>query len=117
MTCCLDVRYDFRFISAQEQLRINCRIALDIFSGLGDGGGFGLHGEEGANEKNGGADELGVSESLVKNERGKCERADRAEQLETLRKCDADLADRDVIQDVGERDAAHGGDNQDEIHV
>ena len=48
---------------------------------------------------------------------GERERAKRAEKLKCLGEGDADFVNRDVIQNVRERDAGHGRDNKDEIYV
>ena len=53
----------------------------------------------------------------MENESGKSERADGAEELERLREGHADLVDSDVIQDVGKRDADHGGKDEDQVHL
>ena len=73
--------------------------------------------EEGAEEQDGRAPELRRGETLVKNPGRKRERAERAEQLQGLRKRDADLADGDVVEDMRERDAEHRGDDQDPVDV
>ena len=54
---------------------------------------------------------------FVKEEHGKSQRARWTNQLEGLREGDAHLANGDVIQNVGETDAGHGGDDQDNIHA
>ena len=90
---------------------------LEIFCGFGGGDWFGAHGEECADEQNGGADQLGVGEAFVENPSRKRERAERAEELKRLGQGDADFLNGDVIEYVSESDADHGRDNQNQIHV
>ena len=90
---------------------------LKVFRRFGGGDGLGAHGEERADEQNCGAEQLGVGETFMKNDRGKTEGADGAKQLKRLSKSDADLVDGYVIQNVGKRDATDGGNDQDEIDL
>src|ERR1041385_2904758 len=81
---------------------------LNIFCRLCGGNGFGTQGQKRTEKQNEGAPKLGVGEALVEYPRGKRERAGGAKQLQRLGKRDADLANRDVIQNVGEGNAADG---------
>ena len=90
---------------------------LDIFGGFNDGGGFGLHGEESADEQNRGADHLRDGEALVKDYCRQTKRREWTKKLQALGESDADLVNRDVIQNVGEGNTGHGGDDQDPIYV
>jgi hypothetical protein len=53
----------------------------------------------------------------VENPSGKRERAERTEELKRLREGDADFLNGDVIQNVGERDADDGRDNENQVYV
>ena len=64
-----------------------------------------------------GAPELGGGQPLAKKQRGKPERAGRTKELQRLGKRDPHLPDRDVIQDMRQADAGHGGNDQDDVHV
>ena len=90
---------------------------LQVLRGLGGGDWFDAHREKGAEKKKERAPKLRIGEALAKNPRGEGERAGGTKQLERLRECDADLLDSDVIQDVRQGDAAHGGNDEDEIHI
>src|SRR6266513_651845 len=89
----------------------------DILCAICGGDWFGSHGEECADEQNGGADQLGLSEAFVENPSGERERAERAKELKRLGECDADFLDRNVIQNVRHGDAGDGGDDENEIYM
>src|SRR5207302_9290715 len=90
---------------------------LDLFQRRWVSGRFHAHGEEGAQKKQGCAPELGVSEALAKKNCGKPERSGGTNQLQRLRKRDADLANGYVIQNVSETDARHRRNDQDYVHA
>src|SRR5439155_25219601 len=93
------------------------RTVLEILRRLGCGDGLGAHGQERAEEQNGRAPDLGMSETFAVNPRRKSHCAGRAEKLERLGKGHADLSDGHIVKDMRERDAAHGGDDQDQINL
>lgn len=88
---------------------------LHFFKG-GRVGRFYLHGEKRAEEEKSCAPDLRLGEALAEKERGQTERARRTKKLERLGKSDADLANGDVVQNVREADAGHGGDDEDDVH-
>src|SRR5207237_239834 len=90
---------------------------LDLFQRRWVSGRFHAHGEERAQKKQSRAPELGVSEALAKKNCGKPERSGRTNELQRLRKRDADLANGHVIQNVSETDARHGRNDQDNVHA
>jgi len=90
---------------------------LDILCRFGCGSRFHAHSEEGAEEQNGGAPQLRVGEAFVKNPGGKGQRAGGTKELQSLRERDADFANRDVIQNVGERNAADRGNDENDVNV
>src|SRR2546430_1448727 len=89
----------------------------DIFRGFCRGDGFGAHGEESAEKENGCAPKLSVTQAFAINPGGECECGGGTEKLERLGERNADLADRHVIQDVCERNAAHGRDDKNQVNV
>jgi hypothetical protein len=104
-------------IDATCSLLSEAEKALQIFGGFDCCRRFDSHGEECAKEENGGAPQLRVSETFPKNPGGERQRAGGTEQLERLRESNADLADGDVVQDMGKRNAAHRRDDKSEINM
>jgi hypothetical protein len=90
---------------------------LDILYGFNHDCRFDSHGEERAEEENGSAPNLRVSETFAKNPGGECQCAGGTKKLERLRERNTDLVDGHVVQDMCERNAANGRDNKNEVNV
>ncbi len=57
-----------------------------------------------------------MGKAFVENNRGKNERAERAEKLQRLRERDAEFLDGHVVENVRDGDAEDGGNDQDEVN-
>src|SRR4030095_12203570 len=93
------------------------QLLLEIFCGLRGRDGLRAHRQESAEEQNRGAPDLGVSETFAINPSGEPHCTGGAEQLERLGERYNDLSDCYIIQDMGERYAAHGGDDENQVNV
>src|SRR6266496_4108419 len=91
--------------------------ALEILRRFGRGDWFHAHGQECAQEQNGCAPKLSVSQTFTINPGGERQRAGGTEKLEGLRERYANLADGNVVQDMCERNASHGREDQNEVSV
>src|SRR5204863_1522039 len=114
-SCCIGATV--ASLSAPEKLKAVRGNFVDVLGGFSCNRGFGAHGEEGAEEEDGRAPELGVGEAFVENPGGKCHCADGTEELECLGEGDPDLVNGDVIQNVREGDAAYRGNDEDKIDL
>ena len=81
----------------------------NILGRLTRGDRFHSHGEERTQEQNSRAPKLSVSEPFVKDPSGERHRSGGTKQLEGLRERDSDLVYRHIIQNVGERNTGHSG--------
>src|SRR4029077_3526583 len=70
-----------------------------------------------AEEQNSRAPKLSVSEPFVENPGGERHGSGGTKKLEGLSERDSDLVDRHIIQNVGERDTGHSGNDQNHVHV
>ena len=91
--------------------------ALNVFGDFCRCDRFGAHGEECAEKENGCAPKLSLAETFAINPSGECERGGGTEKLERLGERDADLSDCYVIEDVCEGNAAHRGNDKNEVNV
>jgi len=91
--------------------------ASDILRRFRRGDWFCFHREKCSEKQNGRAPKLSVSETFTKNPGGERQRAGRTEKLEGLRERYANLADGNVVQDMGKGNASYGRKDQNEVSV
>ena len=75
------------------------------------------HGQESADKQNGGAPNLSVSETFAVNPGGESHCTGGTEKLKRLGERYANLSDCYIVKDMRQRNAAHGGDDQNEVNV
>src|ERR1043166_8425468 len=90
------------------QSRIECPARSNILCGFGRCDRFHAHGQECAQKQNAGTPKLSVCQTFTINPGGETQRHSWAEELERLCERHADFANRDVVQDVGQRYAGYG---------
>ena len=89
---------------------------LEIFRRLNCRGRFHAHGEKCPQEQNPSSRAV-LSQTFPKNPGGQSKRTKRTKELQCLREGDADFLNRDVVENVRDGDAGHGGNDKNEIHV
>lgn len=90
-------------------MKLQTCCSLDILCCFCRGDWFHPHREERTQEQNSRAPKLSVSEPFVENPGGERHRCDWTKKLEGLGERDSDFVDRHIIQNVGERDTGHSG--------
>src|SRR5262249_27645637 len=90
---------------------------LNIFSCFRCGDGLGSHCKKGTDEQNASAPKLRVGKSFAKKPGRQPHRDRWAKELKTLREADSDFTDRQIIQNVGERNTGYRREDQNQVRL
>ena len=96
---------------------LQSRARSNILGRFTRGDRFDSHGEERTQEQNSRAPKLSVGEPFVENPGGECHGHGGTNKLERLSQCDSDLLDRDVIQNVGKRNADDSRKDENQVRL
>lgn len=97
--------------------RLQSRVHSNILRRFSGGDRFHSHGEERTQEQNSRAPKLSVSEPFVENPGGERHGHGGTNKLQRLSQRDSDLLDRDVIQNVGKRDADDSRKDENQVRL